>query len=187
MPLDSDQILIAGTGRVYVAPLNTAEPAGPESALNAAFVDLGFTSEDGVREVDEKTMLEVRSWQSFYVTRRKVQTRNHLVSFQMQQWNGDNVKFAFGGGSLDAVTGGVKYTPPDPEEVDERALIVDAVDGDKHHRLVIPRGMVVENVETNYTRQGPSLLPITFAITTDGDDDPWYFLTDDPAFEADGS
>lgn len=42
MALDSDNVRVATTGAVYVAPTGTTAPTDSDGTLNAAFVDLGY-------------------------------------------------------------------------------------------------------------------------------------------------
>ena len=54
MALDSDNVIVAVTGAVYVAPTGTAAPTASDSTLNVAFVDLGYVSADGITEAIDK-------------------------------------------------------------------------------------------------------------------------------------
>jgi hypothetical protein len=96
------------------------------------------------------------------------------------------VPLAFGGGTVDEESPGIyRYTPPaDGDALDERAMIIDFVDGDKHYRLSFFRGNVTDAVATNLRRTGEALLPITFKALAAGPGlPPFDILTDDPAFE----
>ena len=56
MALDSDNVRVAVTGAVYVAPTGTAAPNYSDDALNVAFQDLGYVSADGIAEsIDRAT------------------------------------------------------------------------------------------------------------------------------------
>lgn len=186
MAKEVDQIVVGANGSVHVAPVGTTQPATEIAAYAAGWVDLGYTNEDGVTPTDTKTIKDIMVWQLFYPARKIVTGRSFDVKFSLSQWSIDTVPLAFGGGEVEEVTTGhFKYTPPSPETIDERALGIDWIDGAKHYRLIIPRGMVSENVDTKLARDDAALLPITFSVI--GDDAggaPWYIFTDDPAFEA---
>lgn len=184
MPKDVDEIVIGANGSVWVAPLGTPVPADESAVPNANWVDLGFTNEDGVTLVDSKTQEVVRGWQSFYALRRFITERDFSAAFVLHQWGPEQVMLAFGGGEFTEPTSGhYRYDPPDPEHIDERMLMVDWIDGDKRYRLVLERGLVTENVETNITRTAAADLPITFGIIGDESGTPWHLLSNDPAFE----
>ncbi len=187
MPLNSAETVVAGTGEVRVAPVGTAAPVDPTVAWGAAWLELGYTNEDGVTVNREFDMEEKAAWQSFYPIRRIVTGRGFTVAFNLYQWNETSVPLAFGGGTITTIAGPpahYKYTPPSAEVLDERALGVQWQDGTKVYRLIIPRGMVTEAGETNLTRTDTSVLPITFGVVASGTADPFYILTSDPAFAA---
>ena len=188
MANDGNQIVVGANGTVWVAAVNATEPTTPTATPAAGWADLGFISEDGVTFTDSKETESVGVWQSFYAARRIQISKDATVSFMLKQWNPDTVSLAFGGGTVTEPSASVyKYVPPSPEELDERALMIDWQDGDKNYRLIMPKGMVIEAVETNLTRSGAADLPITFAATPAAGDDAWYLLTDDPALEPAGT
>lgn len=183
---DAAEVVIGANGQVYVAPTDAPGPTESQDALDGEFRELGFVSEDGATVNDSKDVNDVGAWQSFYPIRRNVTGRNFNVAFALRQWNDATIPLAFGGGVVATNGAGeYMYTPPEPEELDERQVVIDWQDGDKHYRLHIPRGTVSENVETNLTRTAASDLPITFSALKLDDATPIYTLyTDDPAFAA---
>ena len=64
MALDAANVRIARTGAVYVAPVGTALPTTTAAALNAAFEDCGYVSEDGVTFTPSETVTKIRAWQN---------------------------------------------------------------------------------------------------------------------------
>ena len=185
MAKDTDEIVIGANGTVRVAPVGTSIPTTAGASFAGGWIDLGYTSEDGVTVTDSKDIEDIPVWQLFYPARRIVTSRDFTVAFVLRQWSTETVSLAFGGGDFTWVGAGqYKYEPPSPEMIDERSLAVDWQDGDKNYRLIIPKGMVTENVETNIVRTGAADLPITFGVIgTDDAGAPWTLLTDDPAFE----
>ncbi len=184
MAKDTDGIVIGANGTIRVAPVGTAIPTTSAANFAVGWVDLGYVSEDGVTVTDSRELESIPVWQLFYPARRIVTGRDLSIAFVLRQWSTDTVSLAFGGGEFTWVgSGQYKYEPPAPEFIDERSLAVDWIDGDKNYRLIIPKGMVTENVETNITRTAAADLPITFGIIgTDDAGAPWTLLTDDPAF-----
>jgi hypothetical protein len=186
MAQDATEVVVGQNGDVFVAPVGTTLPADVDDPLNAAFSEaLGFTSEDGVTATDGKTTENIGAWQSFYPLRVLVTEREFTAAFVLRQWNRDTVSLAFGGGTFTATGQYVKYTPPSPEELDERVLVVDWQDGDELYRLVVPRCIVSENVETQITRTAAADLPITMSVLAPAEgDDPWFIYTSDPRFSS---
>lgn len=183
---DSDELVVGGSGQVYVAPVGTALPTSPTASLNAAFVGLGLTSEDGVAITVTPEIQDFGAWQSRQPVRRALIGQSVGVGFSLEQWNENNVVLAFGGGTVETVSGGYKYTFPDGDDaLDERAMVIDIVDGSEHHRFVWNRGNVSDAVGANFRRNELSMLPITFQVLSPADDPngaPGYYLTDSTAF-----
>lgn len=186
---EASELVVAGNGQIYVAPVGTALPAGPSTALNAAFIGLGYTTEDGASFSVSPNIEEFRAWQSRQPVRREMTEQDMQVSFALEQWNEETVPLAFGGGEITSVSGGYKYTPPAATDaLDERAMVIDADDGDRRVRIVIPRGNVTDAVETTFQRSELAVLPITFqALAPDDESASWYALFDDSAAFAAGS
>lgn len=179
---DATEITVGGSGVVSVAPVGTTQPADILASLDAAFIELGFLGEEGVTFVDSKTMEEIPAWQSFYAVRRIVTGREASATFELLQWNDDNVVFAFGGGAvIEDQVGAYTYTPPATGTFDERIMSVAWVDGSKNYRLIIPVGMPTDAVETQLFKGDAGKLPIVFGVNGSDVVAPWYIQTDDPA------
>lgn len=201
MAQTAEEIVVAANGKVWTAPSDEAALDLPDdvvTALGAAWMEVGFVSEDGVTFTDGRTIEDVLAWQSFYPVRRLVSAKTSTFAFVMRQWDTATVSLAFGGGTVDVSGGGdMIYTPPSPEVIDTRALCVEWQDGDRNFRMVSPRGIVTGDVTANLVRTAAADLPIEYSVTPFGaagsGDDPlienaWYLLTDDTdAFTASGS
>ena len=187
MANDADQIVVGSNGSISVAPKGTTPPEDLE-ALTADFTNLGLVTPDGAAFSDSKTLENIGAWQAFGPVRRVVTEKDTQLTFGLRQWNKDTVPLAFGGGDVtEPETGVYRYSPAAAEELDERCMVLDWQDKTFKYRLVIVEGMVTEGVETNLVRTGAADLPITFGANYQADDDTWYLITDDPAFEPDAS
>jgi hypothetical protein len=131
------------------------------------------------------TIEEFMAWQSRQAVRRELTAQELQVAFQLEQWNEETVPLAFGGGEITSVSGGYRYDfPTESDALDERALVVDADDGDRRTRFVFPRGNVTESVETQFQRSALALLPITFKALqpADGSAAGYALFSDEVAF-----
>lgn len=185
MAQDSDEVVIGSSGDIYVAPVGTTLPTDPTASLAAGWSgSLGYVTEDGVQWAPNFEINQIPAWQSFYPVRTLITGRNISVGFSLMQWNTPSLILAFGGGAVTEPSGNVfRYSPPSASELDERALIVEWADGDKDYRLVVPKGLVSDLGETQLARTEAAVLPITFTINAPPEgQDPWYLLTNDPAF-----
>lgn len=187
MSYDADQILVGANGSVHVAPVGSTLPTDSGTALDAAFTDLGGVNENGASVQDAKTLQPIRLWQAFYAVRRVVTERDLTVTFALAQWNADTFPLAFGGGTITepdptGAPGEYKFTPPNPQDRDERAFVLEWQDGTRNYRLVVPRVEVTDTVNTQLVRTNNAELPITLAVNGEDGVDPWALYTDDPAF-----
>jgi hypothetical protein len=190
MALDAQEVMVAGSGHLWVADLrdNPSFPtttAEPEAALDTEFMDLGYITEDGPTFTVTPTVEDLNAWQSFDPIRRLVTSRVTAVAASLQQWNQSSFNVAFGGGDWSQPAAGVyRYDPPaNDEPLPEFALVLDVQDGDKHGRFVLKRTNIADAVETTFTRSGAAVLPISATTLAPADQSrPWFFVSDDPAF-----
>lgn len=182
MATDPDNVIIAGTGRVLAAPVGSAVPVGL-AAFVAPWVDTGLTTDDGVAFRNVRTMLEVGAWQVLGPVRRAMTGRATSFSVTMLEWAREQIKLAYGGGTIDSPSVGLnRYRPPDASEIDERTFAIEWLDKGFTYRLYVVRGLVSDNIDTTLTKTGAALLPLTININEPGAGvDPWYLITDDPA------
>lgn len=180
---DPTEITVGANGQVYVAPVGTVAPTDIGTAIGAGWVLLGYVSPEGATFTVGRETEDIMVWQSFYPVRRLITAQSSTVAFELAQWNRDTIPLAFGGGTVSEVSpGAYRFTPPEPGSVDERALILAFQDGTKNYRIVMPRGMVSEDVETTLVNSTNGLLPITFTAFGSEGALPWFIDTDDPSF-----
>ncbi|MFC7217090.1 phage tail protein [Streptomyces polyrhachis] len=163
---NSNEIRVAGTGRILVAPAGTAAPADTAIAWDATkWRDLGYTTTEGIKFNKKDKIDPVDTWQSVSAARFIYSDRDLTVKFQLLQLNKDTLPFFMGG---DAVTAGVpageyKYSLASNPKADERALGIEFNDGTAvRYRFVVPRGQVTETEELSLSRTGAVKLGVTF-------------------------
>lgn len=173
------EIRIAGTGNVWWAPAgNTTKDT---AALASPWVNLGFTSSDGVKFNKKDKNDPVDTWQSMAPARFMLSDRDLTLKFQLLQMNKDTFPFYLGLSSASVVSAG-SQTETTAQKIDitgapggqdQRALAIDFADNngtkDLRYRLVIPYGAVSEVEELSLTRTGAVKLGVTFTALS-GDD-----------------
>lgn len=183
----AEALVVAGNATVYVAPPGTALPDTEDETLDPDFVELGFTTLDGIQFANTRTVEGVRAHQRFRPIRYIVTEQDSTTSFSLMQWDADTVPLAFGGGEVTEPTPGTyRYDPPSAETIDERSVILDLFDGEEIWRFVLARCMVTSDVEATFGRTTNADLAITLGVMEpSGDDSVWYVLTNavtmDPA------
>lgn len=182
----SGQTLIGASGTVYVGTpgATITAPTTEVSTVDTDLLPVGFITTDGIKFRDAKDVGSLKAWQTPYDVRRFVTGRSFELSFSLEQWNWHTIPFVFGGGTLTEGTAGhYKFVPPDADDLDPRAVVVDWVDGIRKYRLWVPNGIVIDAVEVNIKRDEGSAFPITFGAIFDGTSNAFELYTDDAAFE----
>jgi hypothetical protein len=182
----SGQTLIGASGTVYVGTpgATVTAPTDEAASVDADLVTVGFISEDGIKFRDSKDVGALKAWQTAYDVRRFVTGRNFELEFSMEQWNWHTLPTALGGGTVTIPTAGhYKYVPPDSDDLDPRALVVDWVDGTRVYRLWVPQAIVTSQVEVNVKRDEGAMFPVTFGAIFDGTNPAFTIFTDDAAFQ----
>lgn len=184
MPQDPDEVVVAGFGDIYEAPVGTAFPTGISAAIPAEFVAVGYVTEEGARFSFGRDVNEIMAWQSRDPIRQVVTRVPKTVSFDVQQWNIRTVKLALGGGTVtETASGEFEYEPPEEGYIDERAFIVTGEDGDKNYRFCFRRATNESGIDFAFVRDDAAALPITLKVLAAGNGEKAYFVqTDDPAF-----
>jgi hypothetical protein len=186
---DAREVVVASSGDIYVAPVDTPEPTTEVDELDPDWYKLGFTTEAGVNFSLARTITDLPAWQTRLPLRRLVDAIVETATFVLRQFNGPNLQFAFGGGTLDEpTTGHYTYDAPDADDIDERAMVIAFQDGDKFYRLWTPKGNVTGQASIPLTRSDAANLPIEYSPLQLDEDTPTFRLfTNDPAFAPIGS
>lgn len=189
MALDAGDIRVAAMAHVYMAPVLTAFPAFDTDPDPADWAELGYITTDGITINVGREVQEIYAMQSLEPVRVIATKVPKTVAFSMMQEGQDQLAIALGGGSW--TTSGVapdiiyKYIPPDPSVLDERAVIVQYIDGDFEYRWNFKRAQNREGVEHKLVREEAAAFPVTMQIlaSTDGTE-PFYIESNDPALAA---
>jgi hypothetical protein len=137
MALDSDNVRVAVTGAVYVAPVGTAAPTTSGSALNAAFADLGYVSADGISENIDRTTNQIRAWQNGSLVREVTSEGTYSVSMTFIETNQHVLELYYGSANSDG-----KFEIDPTATGGRKSFVIDVVDGDLVERIYIPAGEI---------------------------------------------
>jgi len=161
MALDSDNVRVALTGAVYVAPVGTTLPTTISASLDAAFVDLGYLSDDGVEITPDPNTDEIKAWQNADVVRR-ILTRTWSAKFTAIESNEATVELYFGS-TVTTDGSGSSMTVGAPD-ADKRAFVIDCVDGDQLIRYVVPVGGLSDMDPVSHKNADPVAYGMTVGI-----------------------
>lgn len=173
-------VVVGGTGGVWVAPAATALPT-TFAALPGTWKELGYVSEDGVTFGLSRDVEDVRGWQSSDPLRRLITAEPKTIGFELMEFgNPDSIRLAFRGGVVAVLTGVATYTPPAAGATDVRAMILQAVDGIYKFWFCFAAVELSGDVETQLQKGDAARLPLEFGVNAGG----WKIMSDHPAWIA---
>ncbi|MER7485276.1 phage tail protein [Streptomyces sp. NPDC126497] len=199
---NASEIRIAGTGRLYVADVDTDLPAfgtGEAETDWAEWKDLGYTTSDGVTFGKKDKLEPIDAWQAVSPVHFVYSDRELTLKFSLLQFNEDTLPFFMGGGTVKPVAGSTDvftYDLADYAQADPRALALefndikadgsaDGVNTAVTYRIYIPRGQVTASDDIKLGRKAAAQLGITFTAMSSGDDQPLAkFLMQDGSYAA---
>lgn len=184
MALNADNVRAGLDGRLYVAPIGSAAPVDLTTAWDAAWIDFGYLSDDGVSMSYSTETDDINAWQSLTPVRKILTGVDMTLQFTAIEFKRNVVTLYFPNSSI-ATSGGVHtLSIPSSPDPDERAIGLEWTDKSYTHRLVIPRGEVTDRGEIPISRGGAVGLQMTVSAYANSTPDIATWLTDDPAWAA---
>jgi hypothetical protein len=181
----TSQIRVAGTGRLFVAPVGTAAPTDVSTSWGAGWQDLGLTDDSGVVVSKKDSWDSIAAWQMSVPARMVPKSRAFSAKFTLLQLNAVTLPLWAGGSAVTTSGGTYNYAISETLSSFERALGIEWTDnsGAITNRIIIPRGQVSDTSDVNLTRAKAAGLGITFdAMGLDGTSPLVTWLTNDPNF-----
>lgn len=161
-------VRVGVTGTVNKADAGTTLPTDATTALDGGFEELGYLSEDGIRENRSVNVTEIRAWQNSDVV-RKVKTSDDLTySFTAIETNDQVLETYYGN-----YTNGVVEVSG--AEGFRGVWVFEIEDGDDITRIVVPDGQITEFGEVVYANNGDARgYPMVVTAYADADDNKAY-------------
>lgn len=183
--LTPSAVRVGITGKVFVAPVGTALPTNIASSLNAAFVSVGFISEDALVESLNVTTERLRAWQRPVGIRTLTTEVEWTFQFSMMETSPLVLDLYYGLDDGSSVASGVATTAIKafPQSV-QRAMVIEIEDGDVTTRYAIPVVEIGEREEINHNLSEGTMYGVTVTVLGSALDDMGYRITDDPNFVA---
>lgn len=176
MPLNAQDVRVFSSGHVYLAPVGTAFPDFGSTPA-APWVDMGFMTTDGVTLSAGRESTDIFAWQSRDPVRTVVTAEPKTAAFTMMQTSSAQLQLAFGGGTYTEADDVWTFTPPAAGTVDERAMLIEFLDGTKTLWWKFPRVINKEAIEMKAVNDDAFTFPVTMSVLTPASGAP--FTTDD--------
>lgn len=138
------------SGAVFAAPIGTTLPTDATTALDNAFVCLGYVSEDGLTNNNEMDVSTIKAWGGAIVYRSLTELDDNFALTLIESENVDVLKAVYGDANVTTVkdTTKVEVIAEDPQE---KVWVFElALRGGKAKRIVIPDGAVTAREAITY-------------------------------------
>lgn len=154
-------------GGVWIAPKGTTAPIDGTTALTAAYVNMGYISEDGYVQSIETDTEEIKAWGGDIVlTSQSSYKETHTVNFI--ETNVDTLKAIYGAANVTENAGKItvnsKSTP-----LDECVVVIElALTGGRVKRVVIPHATIADRSgDITYSDSEAVVYPAKFSAAPD--------------------
>lgn len=181
MAVNASELVVAGTGNVYVAAVSTAFPSTPSTSPSGSWTDIGYLTDDGVKITPSADVKKIMAWQATYPVRAVLTSRGLVVTMTFLQWNEVNLPLALGGGAITG-SGPYTFTPDTTGTPTEKALLVRATDGSKKYDVQLARVMPVDLAEIGLVKTDAAGLQVGLEVLQPTSGSPYLIVADDSAF-----
>lgn len=138
-------------GAIYSAPTGTALPTDATSALNAAFKCLGYVSDDGIQNSDERKTDDIKAWGGDIINSVQKEKTDTFKYTLAEVLNVDVLKEVYGDANVAGTLDTGVVVKSNSTELKEHVIVIELVLRDNVlKRIVIPQGKVTEIGEIKY-------------------------------------
>ena len=134
------------SGAIFFAPLGTTLPTDADATKDAAFVALGYVSEDGLTNDNSPESSQIKAWGGDTVLNMQTERPDSFSFTLLEVLNEDVLKAVYGDSNVivDDQTGGITVKAT-ADELNGGSWIIDMImRGGRKKRIVIPNGTISE-------------------------------------------
>ena len=163
-------------GHIFRAPVGTTLPTDATTALDAAFIDMGYASEDGLTNSNSPESTVINAWGGTPVLTIQESKED---TFQLVFISAENVevqKMVYGASNVTGtdVASGLTVKA-NAKELEEYAYVVETIArGNIAHRIVIPSAKPTEIGEIVYSDTEALGYDVTLGCTADAEGNTHY-------------
>ncbi|MGW2170417.1 phage tail tube protein [Streptomyces sp. NPDC001705] len=184
MANNADNVRAALNGSIFLAPKGSTAPADLTAPWDAAWVDLGYMSDDGVSMEYSTDVEDINAWQSLSPVRRILTSVNMTLGFTAIELKASTITAYFPDSVITEVTEDTVWrldipAAPGPAEW---AIGLEWIDGDIKNRLVVPRGEITDRGAIPLGRSAAVGLEMTVSAYASSAPEIATWLSNDPAW-----
>lgn len=154
MPVDAKKVTVGKPkvgGSVFKAPLGTALPTDATTALNPAFEDAGYISEDGVTNSKTRETGEIKAWGGDVVLKPQTSKTDSFKMTFIEVMNVETLEVVHGADNVSGTLATGITIKENAKELDHNAWVIEMVlNDDCVKRIVIPDAQVTELEDVVY-------------------------------------
>lgn len=162
-------------GHVFRAPIGTTLPTDASTALNAAFIDMGYISEDGVTNSNSPESSVVNAWGGTPVLTIQESKED---TYQLTFISAENVevqKMVYGDTNVTGTIADGLTVKANATELEEASYVIEMIaKGNIAHRVVIPAAKPSEIGDIVYNDTDPVGYEITLSCSADAQGNTHY-------------
>lgn len=138
-------------GSIYSAPIGTALPTDATAALNTAFKCLGYVSDDGVQNSDDRKTTDIKSWGGDIVNSVQTEKTDTFKYTLIEALNVDVLKEIYGDSNVTGDLDTGITVKSNSTELDEHVIVIEMVlRNNVLKRIVLPSAKVTDVGEIKY-------------------------------------
>lgn len=157
-------------GAIYRAPLaeGLALPTDAVTALDGAFVCLGYVGEDGLTNSNSRTSEDKKAWGGETVLTSQTEYTDKFAFKLLETLNADVLKTVFGSNNVTGTLDAGLTVKANSAELDEYAWVVEMImRGNVAKRIVIPVGKISELGDVVYADDDITAYDVTMTAFPD--------------------
>lgn len=139
------------SGAVYVAPIGTTLPTDATTALDNAFVCLGYVSEDGLENNNDMNVSAIKAWGGMIVYRSLNELDDNFVFTLIESENTDVLKAVYGSNNVTVDASGNVTVAVKADDPEENVWVFElALRNSRAKRIVIADGAITAREAITY-------------------------------------
>lgn len=156
------------SGSVYVAPLGTALPTDATTELPAAYVGLGYVSEDGLENSTDMSISTIKEWGGLIVYNSLDELTDQFKLTLIEAENIDVLKTVYGDDHVTVAEDGTIHIEVTADDPQERIYVFElALRNGLSKRIVIADGAITARDAITYTASDAVGYAITISAYPD--------------------
>ena len=151
------------SGAIFRAPVGTTLPTDASTALNSAFKELGYISDDGLTNSNSVTSNKIKAWGGAVVLTIQDEKNDQFKFTPIESLNAEVLKAVYGDAnvSVDGTTGDITVNATAAEAIEYAWVFDVAMRGGTLKRIVLPNAKISELGDIVYKSDAAIGYPIT--------------------------